>query len=222
MRSLMWIPTTAMAGGTRSLAWQETRIFARQWRRRAERERRCSPGNAARSFTSMKSCVYPLSGVRSYRPQISHAREAHIARLMASDDIHGHGDEYRRSSAVLNLASRIAWPTWPIRLLLGCASKYRSRNSGMTVSCRTKLRSADHSTNGFARCFNCGQYSTISGTRPGFVLLSRSLQWKTSAIVRSTRVPGRRDFAALQNPGYNRVSRRFWDRNDGYRHRQVV
>jgi len=61
---------------------------------------------------------------------------------MASDDIHGHGDEYRRSSAVLNLASRIAWPTWPIRLLLGCAYEYRLRNSDMAVPCRTKLRSA--------------------------------------------------------------------------------
>jgi len=82
MRSLTWIRTTAMAGGTRSLVWQETRIFARQWRRKAESERRCSPGNAARSFTSMKSCVYPLSPRQNYLPQISHAREAQIARLM--------------------------------------------------------------------------------------------------------------------------------------------
>src|SRR5882757_2145087 len=133
MRSLTWIRTTAMAGGTRSLVWRETRIFARQWRRKAESERRCSPGNVARSFTSMKSCVYPLSPRLNYLPQISHAREAHIARLMASDDIHGHGDEYRRSFAVLNLASRIAWPTGPIRLLLGCASKYR--DSDMAVPC---------------------------------------------------------------------------------------
>jgi glycosyltransferase involved in cell wall biosynthesis len=58
---LMWIPTTAMAGGTRSLAWLETRIFARSWRRRAERDRRCFPGNAAHSFTLMKSCVYRLA-----------------------------------------------------------------------------------------------------------------------------------------------------------------
>lgn len=35
MRLLMWIPTTAMVGGTRSLAWQETRIFAPQWKRAA-------------------------------------------------------------------------------------------------------------------------------------------------------------------------------------------
>src|SRR5216684_2131346 len=168
MRSLTWIPTTAMAGGTRSLAWQETGIFARQWRRKAESERRCSPGNAARSFTSMKSGVYPLSPRLNYLPQISHAREAQIARLMANDDIHGHADEYRRSSAVLNLASRITWPTGPIRLLLGRASKYLLRNSDMAVPCRTKLRSAHDSTNGFARCFNCGQYSTISGARSGF------------------------------------------------------
>ena len=116
----------------------------------------------------MKSCVYPLSPRLNYLPQISHAREAQIARLMANDDIHGHADEYRRSSGVLNLASRIAWPTWPIRLLLGCASKDRSRNSDMAVPCRTKLRSAHDSTNRFARCFNCGQYSTISGARSGF------------------------------------------------------
>ena len=168
MRPLTWIPTTAMAGGTRSLVLQETRIFARQWRHKAESEWRCSPGNAARSFTSMKSCVYPLSPRLNYLPQISHAREAHIARLMANDDIHGHADEYRRSSGVLNLASRITWPAGPIRLLLGCASKYLLRNSGMAVPCRTKLRSAHDSTNRFARCFNCGQYSTISETRPGF------------------------------------------------------
>ena len=87
---------------------------------------------------------------------------------MANDDIHGHGDEYRRSFAVLNLGSRIVWPAGPIRLLLGCASKHLLRNSDMGVPCRTKLRSADDSTNRFARCFNCGQYSTISGTRPGF------------------------------------------------------
>src|SRR6266849_5754948 len=130
MRSLTWIPTTATAGGTRSLVWQETGIFARQWRRKAESERRCSPGNAARSFTSMKSGVYPLSPRLNYLPQISHAREAQIARLMANDDIHGHADEYRRSG-VLNLASRITWLAGPIRLLLGCASKYLLRNSDM-------------------------------------------------------------------------------------------
>jgi hypothetical protein len=112
----------------------------------------------------------------SYLPQISHAREAHMARLTANDDIHGHGDEYRSSSAVLHLGSRIAWPTGPIRLLLGCASKDRSRNSDMAVPCRTKLHSTHDSTNRFARWFNCGQYSTISGTRPGFVQLSCSLQ----------------------------------------------
>jgi hypothetical protein len=90
--------------------------------------------NAARSFVLMKSCVYPLS-----RTQISHAREAHIAKLMASADIHGHGDEYCRPSAVLNLASRIAWPAWPTRLAPGCASKYRSRNSDMAFLLPNKV-----------------------------------------------------------------------------------
>jgi len=48
----MWIPITAMAGATRSSAWRETGIFARLWRRTGASERRCFPGNAARSFTS--------------------------------------------------------------------------------------------------------------------------------------------------------------------------
>src|SRR5713101_400461 len=108
MRSLMWIPITAMAGATRSLAWQETRIFARRWRRGDERERRCFPGNAARGFTSMKSCACALSRGLSYLLKISHATEAHIERLTASARIHGQGDEPRRPSSVLSPACRIA------------------------------------------------------------------------------------------------------------------
>ncbi len=219
MRSLTWIRTTATAGGTRSLAWQETGIFARQWRRKAESERRCSPGNAARSFTSMKSGVYPLSPRLNYLPQISHAREAQIARLMANDDIHGHADEYRRSSAVLNLASRITWPTGPVRLLLGCASKCLLRNSDMRSPAEQSC--VQHMT----QRIGSPDVSIVYNIRPFrgpvrvFVQPSCSLQWKTSAVARSARFPGRRRFVAPQTPGYDRVGRRFWDPNDGYRHR---
>jgi hypothetical protein len=155
-RSPMWIPITATAGATRSLAWQETWIFAQRWRRGGEREPRCFPGNEARGSTSMKSCACALSRGLSYLLKISHAREAHIARLRASARIQGHGDDPRRPHAVLSPACRIARSIRRIRLTVGPASKYRSLNSDMAVPCRTKLCSAGNSTNGFAEWFNCG------------------------------------------------------------------
>src|SRR5882724_4598269 len=57
MRSLTWIPITAMAGGTQSLAWQETKIFVRRWQRRGEGERCYFPGSAAHRITLTKSYV---------------------------------------------------------------------------------------------------------------------------------------------------------------------
>ncbi len=132
-RSLMWIPITATAGATRSLAWQETWIFARPWRHGGEGEPRCFPGNAARGFTSIKSCACMLSRGLSYFLKISHAREAHIVRLRASARIQGHGDEPRRPYGVLSPACRIARSIRRIRLTVGPASKYRSLNSDMPV-----------------------------------------------------------------------------------------
>src|ERR1700730_3269518 len=155
-RSRMRIPITATAGATRSLAWQETRIFAQLWRRGGERGPRCFPGNATRGFISMKSCACALSRGLSYLLKISHAREAHIVRLRASARIQGHGDEPRMPYAVLSPACRIARSIRRIRLTVGLASKYRSLNSDMAVLCRTKLYSAGNSTNGFAEWFNCG------------------------------------------------------------------
>jgi hypothetical protein len=149
-------PITATAGATRSLAWQETWIFAQRWRRGGEREPRCFPGNAARGSTSMKSCACALSRGLSYLLKISHAREAHIARLRASARIQGHGDDPRRPHAVLSPACRIARSIRRIRLTVGPASKDRSLNSDIAVPCRTKLCSAGNSTNGFAEWFNCG------------------------------------------------------------------
>jgi hypothetical protein len=155
-RSPMWIPITATAGATRSLAWQETWIFAQPWRHGGEGEPRCFPGSAARGFTSMKSYACMLSRGLSYFLKISHAREAHIVRLRAIARIQGHGDEPRRPYGVLSPACRIARSIRRIRLTVGPASKYRSLNSDMAVPCRTKLCSAGNSTNGFAEWFNCG------------------------------------------------------------------
>src|SRR5258706_307395 len=86
-------------------------------------------------------------------------------RLMARASIQGHGDEYRRPAAVLDPARPIAGSTRRLRLTVRPVLKYGLLNSDMAYSCRTKLQSADGSTNGFRKWFNCGRYSTILRSR---------------------------------------------------------
>jgi hypothetical protein len=83
----------------------------RRWLARRDHRLYGKPGSSRMAAHGRKRAMR-LAVCLSYLPQISHAREAHIARLMASASIQGQGDEYRRPSALLiNPASRIAGST---------------------------------------------------------------------------------------------------------------
>jgi hypothetical protein len=57
--------SSSKAGDTQSSVCRKVPISARQWLQKAERERQCSPGNAARSHTLRKSLVFEIGTTRA-------------------------------------------------------------------------------------------------------------------------------------------------------------